>query len=161
MQKGILFLLFFCLALGFNGCKSKPEEKPVETIPGTEFRKDATLTITAPTGEVKATYEIEIADTENACTQGLMYRESMAENRGMLFDPKGLADTPFWMKNTYIPLDIIFIDKDKKIIQITENNTPFSEEMIAPMGSYRYVLELNAGQAAKHNLKIGDLVQWE
>mgnify|MGYP000849655004 FL=1 len=161
MRKGILFIVVFCLALGFNGCKSKPEEKSFDSIKGTEFRKDATLTITAPTGEVKAIYEIEIAATEAACTQGLMYRESMAENRGMLFDPKGPSETPFWMKNTYIPLDIIFIDKDKKIMHIAKNNTPFTEEMIAPNGIYRYVLELNAGQAEKHNLKIGDLVQWE
>jgi uncharacterized membrane protein (UPF0127 family) len=58
-------------------------------------------------------------------------------------------------------LDIIFLDKDKKIMQITENNTPFSEDMIATRESYRYVLELNAGQAAKHNLKIGDQIQWK
>ena len=55
----------------------------------------------------------------------------------------------------------IFIDESRKIIYITENNTPFSEDTISPNGIYRYVLELNAGQAAKHNLKIGDLVQWE
>ena len=161
MRKGILFIVVFCLALGFNGCRSKPEEKPAEPIPGTEFRKDATLTITSPTGDIKAVYEIEIAATEAACTQGLMYRESMAENKGMLFDPRGPSETPFWMKNTYIPLDIIFIDESRKIIYITENNTPFSEDTISPNGIYRYVLELNAGQAAKHNLKIGDLVQWE
>lgn len=161
MRKGILFLLVLCISLGFYGCRSKPEEKPVETIPGTEFRKDATLTITSPTGDIKAVYEIEIAATKTACTQGLMYRESMAENRGMLFDPRSPAETPFWMKNTYIPLDIIFLDKDKKIMQITENNTPFSEDMIATRESYRYVLELNAGQAAKHNLKIGDQIQWK
>ena len=75
-----------------------------------------------------------------------MYRESMAENQGMLFDPEGASDTAFWMKNTYIPLDIIFIDINKRISYIVENTVPFSEELIEAPAIYRYVLELNAGQ---------------
>ncbi|MGC9362801.1 MAG: DUF192 domain-containing protein, partial [Candidatus Syntrophosphaera sp.] len=107
-----------------------------------------------------ARFDIEIASSEQASMQGLMYRENLDESQAMLFDPEGLANTPFWMKNTYIPLDIIFIDDDNRIMNIVENTRPFSEERIYSDGIYRYVLEINAGLSEKHGLTPGDRIEW-
>ena len=139
------------------GLKDDPES---QSMPGTDFRHDADLAVKAPDGTLKANYAVEIASTPDAITQGLMYRQRIDENRGMLFDPQGPANTGFWMKNTYIPLDIIFIDENLQIMNIAAGTTPFSEELIPPGGIYRYVLELNSGQTAKHNITIGDKIKW-
>ena len=125
------------------------------------FRKDAELLISAPDGTIRANFEVEIAATREETTRGLMWRESMAPNQGMLFDPHGLSNTSFWMKNTYLPLDIIFIDAERRILNIAENTHPFSEELIEPADVYRYVLEINAGTAREHNISIGDTITWQ
>lgn len=160
MKPILLPLLFALLCLALNACQPKGGETTPETIDGTEFRRDAVLHISAPDGTRKASFEVEIAATPQAITQGLMYRESLAANRGMLFDPQGLADTGFWMKNTYIPLDIIFIDENSRVMNIARATKPFSTEHIPPEGIYRYVLEVNAGIADTYNFSIGDKIEW-
>lgn len=125
------------------------------------FRKDAELQISSPDGSVvRGNFDVEIAVTEEATMRGLMWRERMEDYQGMLFDPDGLSNTSFWMKNTYLALDMIFIGEDRKIIYIAENTKPFSEERVSPGGIYRYVLEVKAGTCYKHNIKIGDMVTW-
>lgn len=169
--KTLFLLLAILLSLSQVGCKKgKPasngdgngegKASQSETIPGTQFRKDGELAILSSGGIPKARFDIEIASSEQASMQGLMYRESMDESQAMLFDPEGLANTPFWMKNTYIPLDIIFIDDDSRIMNIVENTRPFSEERIYSDGIYRFVLEINAGLSGQFGLTPGDKVEW-
>lgn len=160
LRKLSLLALSALLSLALGACKPKSEEPMPASMPGTEFRRDATLTVSAPDGSLKATFEVEIAATQQAIIQGLMYREEMAPNRGMLFDPDRLSDTYFWMKNTYIPLDIIFIDADQHVLNIARDTVPFSTEQIPPDGVYRYVLEINAGLAQQHHIAIGDKIEW-
>lgn len=158
MKNWLLILLLVSLAL--IACSKDQPEAEEQIIEGTEFRFDAILTLESANGSPKASYEIEIASSREASMQGLMYRESMEENQGMFFDPEGLSDTAFWMKNTYIPLDIIFIDTKKQVKYIVENTVPFSEKLIECPEPYRYVLELNAGQVNKNEIKIGDKIKW-
>lgn len=120
-------------------------------------------TITLPDGfKVKA----QIADTPQKAEQGLMFRESLAENKGMIFPFEEDGQRLFWMKNTFISLDIIFITADKQIFSISDNvprsykDTPESEVAIAA-GYGKYVLELAAGTSAKHNLKEGDILKFD
>ncbi len=160
MRKILIYIIFPLLCVGLSACRKKDSESLPQTQTGTEFRQDALLTVSAPNGTLKATYEVEIAATPKTNMQGLMYRESMAENRGMLFDPQGLSDTSFWMKNTYIPLDIIYIDENNQIMNIASGTKPFSTQSISAGGIYRYVLEINAGQTGKHNIIIGDKIEW-
>lgn len=91
--------------------------------------------------------------------RGLMYRRAMDENAGMLFDFHRPIDISFWMKNTYLPLDILFIRANGRIARITANTVPMSLAPIPSGEPVRAVLELNAGQAAKLGIKEGALVR--
>ena len=94
--------------------------------------------------------------------KGLMFvKEPLLDNNGMLFD---MADHPknhsMWMKNTYIPLDIIFLDENMKIVGFKENNLPHSLKLISINKPSRYVLEMNAGSVKKNNLIIGERISF-
>ena len=94
----------------------------------------------------------------NDAVKGLMFqRKPMYNNYGMLFD-MGEKYNSMWMKNTYIPLDVIFLDKNMNIIGYKENNTPHSLKSISINKPSKYVLEMNAGSVNKFNLEIGDKI---
>jgi uncharacterized protein len=102
---------------------------------------------------------VEIARSRAEQEQGLMFRESMAEDRGMLFDWGGMVEAAMWMKNTLIPLDMLFIDADGVILDIFASTVPGSLDVISAGVPVRAVLELNAGTAKRLGLKPGDRVQ--
>lgn len=89
-------------------------------------------------------FNIELASTPKARTLGLMYRESLDQNGGMLFIFPNDKHHTFWMKNTLIPLDIIWLSKDEKVVHIAHNTTPKSLKPLIPNEKARYVLEINA-----------------
>jgi uncharacterized membrane protein (UPF0127 family) len=103
---------------------------------------------------------IEIADNEAETTQGLMYRRTMPDSCGMVFIFPDSQPRNFWMKNTYLPLDILFLDESKKIVTIQANRTPFSEEQISSFEDAKYVLEVNAGYCKRKGIEKGDVVKW-
>jgi hypothetical protein len=104
-------------------------------------------------------YEVEIANDERTREHGLMDRHEMAANHGMLFEFPERAPVTFWMKDTYIPLDMIFIDADGAVRAIAEDATPQSEALIPSRVAVVGVLELNGGQAKAIKLKVGDKVR--
>jgi len=104
------------------------------------------------------TFSVEIADTEAAREKGLMYRRSLPEGTGMLFDFHQDQEVAFWMQNTYIPLDMIFIRGDGRILRIAENTEPMSTRQIPSGGPVRAVLEVIAGTARKLGIAPGDRV---
>lgn len=104
------------------------------------------------------TFQIEVAATDETREQGLMYRASMPRDHGMLFDFAVTQPVYFWMKNTYIPLDMIFIRADGTVASIARDTTPLSETVVPSGAPVRFVLEVNAGVAAKLGLKAGDHV---
>ncbi|MEK6889556.1 MAG: DUF192 domain-containing protein [Nanoarchaeota archaeon] len=104
-------------------------------------------------------FQVEIADTLELRQQGLMYREQLTSNKGMLFifDEEGIY--PFWMKNTLIPLDIIWINENKEVVYIQENALPCKEEICTsynPNKKAKYILEINSGLANKFNITMGN-----
>jgi uncharacterized protein len=105
---------------------------------------------------VTVLFEIEIADTEAERAQGLMHRESLDARAGMLFDFGRETTIRMWMKNTLIPLDMLFLGENGHIRHIAANTAPYSEALIAAPGPARYVLELNAGEAAQFGIEVGD-----
>ena len=103
-------------------------------------------------------FTVEIADTEAAREKGLMYRRSLPEGTGMLFDFHQEQEVAFWMQNTYIPLDMIFIRGDGRILRIAENTEPMSTRQIPSGGPVRAVLEVIAGTSRKLGIAPGDRV---
>jgi uncharacterized membrane protein (UPF0127 family) len=103
---------------------------------------------------------VEIAETGEQQAQGLMFRKSLAPDRGMVFprDPPG--DASFWMKNTLIPLDIIFIRPDGTIARIAENTVPMSLDPVPSLEPVGAVLEIAGGRSAELGIRAGDKVRW-
>lgn len=115
-----------------------------------------TLEIASATG-VHA-FSVEVVDNDADRAKGLMYRKELPEGRGMLFDFRREQDVSFWMQNTYIPLDMIFIRGDGRILRIAENTEPLSTRLIPSGGPVRGVLEVIGGTARKLGIAPGDRV---
>jgi uncharacterized membrane protein (UPF0127 family) len=104
---------------------------------------------------------VEIADTPQRRSLGLMYRKELAADRGMLFVFDAPAPVKFWMKNTELPLDMIFIGDDRRVVDIVKDAVPFTTTPRGPDAPTRYVLEVNAGFSARHRIAPGDEVRFE
>ena len=129
---------------------------PTVVPSGQAAKLDRVIVETAKTERV---FQVEVVREERERNRGLMFRQSLPDNGGMLFDYNPPQEVAFWMKNTYIPLDIIFIDATGRIIRIAENTTPLSLEQIPSGGVARAVLEIKGGQSAKLGIKAGDRVR--
>ncbi len=105
-----------------------------------------------------AHFQVEIADNDATREHGLMFRKSLAPDRGMLFDFKQPRYVAFWMKNTLIPLDMLFIDKDGVVVSIARNATPLSDTPIPSGAAVLGVLEIAGGRAAAIGALPGDKV---
>ena len=103
-------------------------------------------------------FTVEVARTDEERAKGLMFRKELPEGRGMLFDFKPDQHVSMWMRNTYIPLDMLFINGDGTIRRIAENTVPLSEKTIPSGGPVRGVLEVIGGTAKKLGIKPGDRV---
>jgi uncharacterized protein len=106
-------------------------------------------------------FDVELAVTPAQEEQGLMYREHLDPDAGMLFVFNDTAPRSFWMKNTLIPLDMLFIAADGRIVDIHERAVPLSEDLIPSQVPARAVLELNGGTVARLGIKIGDVVRYK
>jgi uncharacterized membrane protein (UPF0127 family) len=102
---------------------------------------------------------VEVAATEAARERGLMYRTALAEGTGMLFVFPAAAEHAFWMKNTLIPLDMIFIADDRRIVGVHADAVPLSTAPISVGAPSRYVLEVPGGFAARRGIAVGDVVE--
>lgn len=112
--------------------------------------------LTVQTAKGPQKFAIELALSDAQMEQGLMFRRSLAPNAGMLFDFKAPTNVTMWMKNTLIPLDMLFLDNSGRIIDIHERAVPLSTDIIASHAPARYVVELNGGTAARLGIKPGD-----
>ena len=118
--------------------------------------KPASLKIETKNGPVLL--NVEVADTEAKREQGLMFRRSILDDHGMIFLFDGEHEITMWMKNTYIPLDMVFIGSDWRIRHIAYEAEPFSTDIISSVRPASKVLEIGAGQAKKLGLAVGDSV---
>jgi uncharacterized membrane protein (UPF0127 family) len=104
------------------------------------------------------TFAVEMAVTPDEQAKGLMFRRQLPEGQGMLFDFQREQPATFWMKNTYVSLDMIFIRADGRILRIAEDTVPLSEALVPSGGPVRAVLEVVAGTAKKLGIAPGDRV---
>jgi uncharacterized membrane protein (UPF0127 family) len=114
------------------------------------------VVISASDGTQRAAVSVELAVTPGQRQFGLMYREHLAEDAGMLFIFPAAEPLKFWMKHTEIPLDMIFADPAGVVVGIVANATPYSEKSVGPDAPALYVLEVNGGFCARHSVRAGD-----
>lgn len=152
------------LALGFlwagGGCNSKKEEKVLTRE--IRFTKEGELQLKkALNDSVVANLDIELAENDYETRTGLMYRKGMEEDQAMFFVFPGESRKSFYMKNTEFPLDIIFINKDLKVVNIHKNTVPYNDTPLASGAPAQYVLEVNAGLTDTWGLEPGDVVTYD
>jgi uncharacterized membrane protein (UPF0127 family) len=127
-------------------------------VPALALETFGTSELTVQTAAGPQKFSIELALSDAQMEQGLMFRRSMAPDAGMLFDFKHPTNVTMWMKNTVIPLDMLFLDASGKIIDTHERAVPYSTDIIASAVPSRYVIELNGGTVARLGIKLGDQV---
>ncbi|MCW2282657.1 uncharacterized membrane protein (UPF0127 family) [Rhodoblastus acidophilus] len=147
-----------CVVLALLGLAQAPSPFSSSAI-ALEAGETATEPLILETSGGPKTLDVEVARDPAARERGLMYRRYMPENRGMLFDFGRSETVLMWMKNTYIPLDMIFISRDGKVTHIEADTEPLSQAIISSNGPAFAVLEVNAGVASKLGLKPGDVVK--
>lgn len=118
--------------------------------------EETPLAIEGPGGRFE--FQVELAVSPEQRRQGLMFRTELADDRGMLFDFGKRQPITMWMRNTYVPLDMLFIDTDGEIAQIAANTQPLSDAVIASRAPARAVLELRAGVTQELGIAPGDRV---
>jgi len=145
--------LFLITLAATVGCQAQTALEGLDTFPKSHLR------ITS--GAQKHDFDIWLATTPEQQQQGLMFVRDLPANRGMLF----LADEPrvfrMWMKNTYIPLDMVFIGADGRIAKIAANTVPHSLATVSSDAEVAGILEIRGGEAARRGLHVGDAVSWE
>jgi hypothetical protein len=114
--------------------------------------------VTVVTTKGRYTFSAEIADAPELRARGLMYRTHLDDDRAMLFDFKKVGPVTMWMKNTFIPLDMLFVDADGRIVNIARWTTPQSLDVVASSGDALAVLEVNGGTADRIRARPGDRV---
>lgn len=142
--------LLLCFGVYAHADVDQPE--PLSNFP------QATVEIATPDARIHR-FKAWVADTDAHREQGLMFVESMPADRGMLFIFPRPARVSFWMKNTLIPLDMIFIRADGRIDTVAMNTTPHSLELVTPRGEIQQVLEINGGLARKLGIEAGAFVR--
>lgn len=149
-------LVFSLVVIFFLSCKEENK-----TIVKTEqkFKKEGTLQIHKDSLEA-ISLDIEVAADEYERQTGLMHRSSLEENQGMLFIFEEESPRSFYMKNTYIPLDILFINAENKIVSFTENAEPADETSLPSNAPAKYVLEINGGLIERWGLEAGDEISF-
>ncbi|MBX4926124.1 DUF192 domain-containing protein [Rhizobium binae] len=142
--RSAVLALFFLVALPALGEESM------------RFDKEPLLIRTAAGKTLHFTVEVAVTDDQRA--QGLMFRKTMAEDAGMIFDFGESRRVAMWMENTILPLDMLFADNTGTIRHIKENATPYSRDIIDSMSPVKYVVELNAGVVGKLGIEVGDRI---
>jgi uncharacterized protein len=151
------FIIFSVYTPGKNITTAKKSSTNIKSIP--TFKKDGILSINPAQIKSKINIDIEVADDEYERTRGLMDRISLPEFAGMLFIFEDDQQRSFWMKNTYISLDILFINSNNEIVSIQKYTQPQSTSSIPSEKPAKYVLEVNAGFTDKYSINPGDKIE--
>jgi uncharacterized protein len=143
----IILLLAILLATALPGGAAEPQLQQFST---------SHLMIVSATGPHR--FNVEVAETPGQMEQGLMFRRSLAPDAGMLFDFRKPTIATMWMRNTLIPLDMLFVDQQGLIVNIAQRAVPESDQTIAAAAPVRVVIELNGGTAERLGIQPGDRV---
>ena len=143
MRSRLFFVLAAMVTLGAVACEAQPK-----------------VTVSTKAGR-EVTFQVEVADTPAKRAMGLQYRKELGADRGMIFLFPAESPQTFWMKNTPIPLDMIFIDRQHRIVGIIEQTVPFSLDARSVGIPSQFVLEINGGMAKRQGIQTGDRVRFD
>ena len=144
-----------------NNVLIDPKDK-IKNIKEPQFRKEGELEFFSKEGKKEIRkIDVEVAENDDERMQGLMYRRSMDDGKGMLFIFQNEEPQSFWMKNTVIPLDIIYVNSKKEIVKIFKSTTPFSETSLPSGKPATYVVEVAGGFSDKYGIKEGDMINFQ
>jgi len=161
MKKILLSAVIAASILSFYNCKDTSTSETKSLTKEITFTKEGELQLMkAGTDSIIASLDIEIADDEYQTQTGLMYRNSLGKDQGMLFVFKDMQRRSFYMKNTKIPLDIIYFNTEKEIVSIQKNAKPMDETSLPSEAASQYVLEVNAGLSDVWKLENGDRIRF-
>ena len=135
-------------------------DKQIEEVQNYEFEKEGELTFNSSDSKYITSLEIEIAEDNIERSKGLMFRKNMLENQGMLFIFSRQEYQSFWMRNTAISLDIIFVNSNNEIVTIHKNTNTFSDESYPSTKPAIFVVEVIAGFTDKYGINVGDKIVW-
>lgn len=157
MSNTNLFKFVILVLVLFSACKEKTTQE-IKTQKIT-FTKEGELSVFKQ-DSLLVNLDIEFAENDYERETGLMHRESMALKQGMLFVQEEMRVQNFYMKNTQIPLDLVFINDDLKIVSFQENAKPFDETSLSSQVPAKYILEINAGLSEQWLLEVGDSISF-
>ncbi len=160
---GIAVVAAVLISRFFSGSEQESQLNNISSSESSvyDFKKEGEVVFFGEDGTQKVEIDVEIADNPGKITLGLMYRDLLDPLQGMLFIFPEEAPRAFWMRNTILPLDMIFTDDEGKIVTIHEHTVPFSQESYVSTIPARYVVEVNAGFCNSHDIKTGDKIEWE
>ena len=156
-----MVLIFFFLEISLLSACTYYNQTLEVNQPSVSICKKGTLDFVRFDKSIIASIAIEIADTPEAQMKGLMERNTLDDSSGMLFVFEHLEPQKFWMKNTRVPLDIIFVGGDGCIVNIVESTTPMSNQRYRSKGPVKYVVEVHAGFAKRFQLDTDTCIQWQ
>jgi uncharacterized membrane protein (UPF0127 family) len=154
-MRGTLRALLLLAAVAAPACKSGGQRAGTTSAPA------SIASVAIDTGTRKVAFRVEVAVTPEEHARGLMYRSELAADAGMIFVFEQPSVQRFWMKNTLIPLDMIFIGKDRKIVGIVEDAVPETETERMVGAPSQYVLEIGGGLSARLGIKRGEPVEFQ
>lgn len=154
----------FALALALGACAPRASDGAGSSAQAEMARHPVSglpvIPLTVTQGGNRHAFRVELARTGAEQAQGLMFRTAMGADEGMIFPMQPPRAASFWMKNTVLPLDIIFIGPDRRVINVAADTVPYSESPVVSEGLASAVLELNAGRAAELGIGPGARVEW-
>ncbi len=145
----LAFLALLVIVPGLPGCTNPPQNVEARR------QKDAQVVLYPASGAQKSVVQVELARVPEEHARGLMYRRELSPSSGMLFLFDGLEVRRFWMRNTLIPLDMLFLDANRKVVGIEEQTVPHDETGRGPDAPAQYVLEVPGGYCRRHGIGVG------
>lgn len=165
LPKIIILVLLVAVGIGLvfvydRDDSGPPDAQPEQSIEP-QFEKEGELAfLESAGGDTLESIAIEIAEDRNEIQYGMMYRKSIDPQTGMLFIMEKQQRQSFYMKNTYVALDIIYINDSLRVVSIQENAEPLQEKSLPSEGPALYVLEVAGGYCQRHGIEAGDYVKW-
>lgn len=147
-------LIVFCLLTGCSQESDGDQQEPPA------FDPEGVLAFERPDGTRITAIAIEVAESDSAKERGLMQRRSLPARGGMLFPYDDAAPRSFWMANTYIPLDIIFVGPDSQVVNIAKGTRPLSQQQVRSDAPAQYVVEVRAGFTDRHGITDSTRIDW-